>query len=370
MGFTFSSLLWNPNEPPQALKAGRVVTGVVADNEYFIYRLIDFTGVLKLSVSGNLHDVINPTPQQRQQSEVAVSLVYGNRVEGPSCGKCWKQNQLKVVRATEIATWIVPTCQAGSEGVFVVVKGISNANNLFHHRENEFVLSTVVLTESFSGPNTRTIDEGVLSSTFSTTGVYGGTEYWILNFDRHDLTNKALTLRLRAHPLSGRKMQLSSFSGDFDYSCGAGLPLDDFCTVSETNRGFCTLTYQACFFQGDRDSRTFLVIISADTETRTVITNATLDKVYDFSFDVVEQEPRELELKKPLPVEVINRFVVKKKKQKRRKKKRKTKRSRNRKQEGKLKEKKQKRRRNRETTKRNPKEEIEKSKNNKREKMK
>jgi len=306
MGFTVTSLLWNPNEFPQALTAGRVVTGAVADNEYNIYRLVDFTGVLKLSVSGNLHNIFNPTPAQRLQSEVSVSIVYGPRVEGPSCGRCWNRQQTKVVAATETANWVIPTCQAGSEGVFVVVKGIASPNGPTRDfRHNEFVLSTTILSESFSGPNTRVISEGVHSSTFSTTGVFGGTEYWVLNFERRSLTNKALTLRLRAHPRSGRRMQLSSFNGDFDYSCGAGLPLDDSCDVNDQNKGFCTLTYQACFFQGDKDQRTFLVIITADTTT-SILTNSSNDKLYDFSFDVVEQTPEYFNLNVPYPVEIIH----------------------------------------------------------------
>jgi hypothetical protein len=120
-------------------------------------------------------------------------------------------------------------------------------------------------------------------------------QYWTLNFDRTLLANCTLSLKLRAHPRSGRYMTLFINDGfdpncadpNFPSVCGGTTPgLQYSCGVNNTDKGYCYINIQTCFLLPNAN-RTFTVEVQSFNRPNLTVPDVPVEFAYSFTYDLV-----------------------------------------------------------------------------------
>jgi len=140
------------------------------------------------------------------------------------------------------------------EAAYLVIKGLQNTGAI-QQTENRFVVTARNL------PQLRVYDlyEGQFTNLISPQSAFGNTEYWVLQFDKDRLIDHILSIKLRAHPRSGRIMNLRlrdprnfnpychEVHDYYNPYCNKGLTIPEFsCKVDDDNKGYCLLNFQKC----------------------------------------------------------------------------------------------------------------------------
>jgi hypothetical protein len=120
-------------------------------------------------------------------------------------------------------------------------------------------------------------------------------QYWKLNFDRKLLANSTMSLKLRAHPRSGRYMTLTINDGfdpdcapaNYVSVCGGAAPGVTFtCGVNNTNKGYCYINIQTCFLLPNAD-RTFVVEVRSFNRPNLTAPDVEVEFAYSFTYDLI-----------------------------------------------------------------------------------
>jgi len=304
MDYTIYTTVRNPNN--FRINHGTVITDEVTETWKKAYRIDDSirNGRLEIAISANYHYVFptdDPivTENDTSRVELDIDIVYAQKPYiGPRCLSCYRVQQSRSVSLFALQTYKfeVEKCVQGVEHVYLVITGNNTRSEInrtqFNFTDNRYVITAKNLPIS----PVEIIRPGEFSNIISQESAFGGLQYWILNFDKNLLKTSTLSLKLRAHPRSGRQICLNiadSFDPacadpNFPLKCGSTFPsLQYCCHVNDTNKGYCFINIQVCDLI-PQIGRTFYVEARSLLGFANLTTpNVTVEYAYSFTYDLI-----------------------------------------------------------------------------------